>query len=124
GGVSPSTLPQQQLTDLNAELTRVRGVRAEAEAKATQIRAALDAGTALNASEVINSPLIQRLVEQQVALRTQMADLNATLLPQHPRMRALNAQIADLDRQIANEAQKVLQAAESDARLAEARERE
>ncbi len=124
GGEGSSTLPQQQLADLNAELTRVRGVRAEAEAKSAQLRSALGAGTALNVSDVINSPFIQRLLEQQVTLRTQMADLNATLLPGHPRMRALGAQIADLDRQIATEAQKVLQASEADARLAEARERE
>lgn len=123
-GQTPSTLSQQQLSDLNAELTRVRAARADAEAKAAQIRAALDAGTAANLADVLNAPLIQRLVEQQVTLRSEIAQLNATLLPLHPRMRELNAQLTDLDRQIAAETRKVLDAAEGEARLADARERE
>lgn len=124
GGQTPSTLPQQELTDLNAELSRVRGARAEAQAKADQIRAGLTSGAALNQSEVLNSPLIQRLVEQQVALRAQIAQLSATLLPEHPRMRELSAQITDLDRQILREAQKILNGLESEAKLAEGREAE
>lgn len=122
GGQSPATLPQQQLSDLNAELTRVRAARADARVKAEQIRASLNRGTALNQTEVLNSPLIQRLVEQQVALRAQIAELSATLLPGHPRMREVTAQINDLDRQILGEAQKVLNALESESELAAARE--
>ncbi|MCR4281980.1 MAG: Wzz/FepE/Etk N-terminal domain-containing protein [Bauldia sp.] len=124
GGATPATLPQQQLADLNAELTRVRSVRAEAEAKAAQIKNGLKAGSVPNLADVLNSPLIQRLIEQQVALRSEIAQLNATLLPQHPKMRALNAQVADLDRQVAAEANKILQSLESEAQLAAARESE
>lgn len=123
-GSSLSTLSQQQLSDFNAELTRVRAARAAAEAKATQIRAALAAGSAPNLADVLNSPLIQRLIEQQVTLRSEIAQLNATLLPQHPEMRARAAQLADLGRQIAAEMTKVLAAAEGEARLAAAREAE
>jgi succinoglycan biosynthesis transport protein ExoP len=124
GGATPGTLSQQQLSDLNAELTRVRAARAEAEAKAAQIKIGLDAGSVPNVPDVLNSPLIQRLIEQQVALRSQIAQLNATLLPQHPRMRELAAQIADLDRQIAAEADKIVQSLEGEARLAAARQGE
>jgi succinoglycan biosynthesis transport protein ExoP len=124
GGATPSTLPQQQLSDLNAELARVRAGRADAEAKTTQIRAAIKAGTALSQSDVINSPLIQRLVEQQVALRASLAQLSATLLPAHPRVRELRAQVADLDKQVENEAQKVLAGLEAEASLSRSREDE
>jgi Mrp family chromosome partitioning ATPase len=75
-------------------------------------------------SDVLNAPLIQRLVEQQVALSAEIAQLNATLLPQHPRMRALVAQVADLDRQVAGEAAKIVESLEGEARLAAARETE
>jgi succinoglycan biosynthesis transport protein ExoP len=121
GGQAPTTLPEQQLADLNAELTKVRATRADAETKAEQIRAALKNGVTPNLTDVLNSQLIQRLVEQEVALRSQIAQLSATLLPEHPRMKELQAQIADLDAQIAREAKKVLDAAESDANLAQAR---
>jgi exopolysaccharide transport family protein len=124
GSQTPATLPQQQLADLNTELAKVRAARADAEAKAAQIRSAIAAGNAASQVDVLNSPLIQRLVEQQVALRTQMAQLSATLLPGHPKMKEMSAQIADLDRQIAAEGGKILDALEAEAKLAEARETE
>lgn len=123
-GNTPSTLSQQQLSDLNTELTRVRAARADAEAKAAEIKSALASGGVPSLSDVLNAPLIQRLVEQQVALRAEIAQLNATLLPQHPRMRALVAQVADLDRQVAGEAAKIVESLEGEARLAAARETE
>ncbi len=122
GGQDSTTLPEKQLADLNTQLTTVRTERADAEAKAAQIRAALDAGGTPNLPDVLNSPLIQRLLEQQVALKSQMAQLSATLGPQHPQMKELNAQAADLDRQIATEARKILDSVETEAKLAAARE--
>ena len=123
-GNTPSTLSQQQLSDLNTELTRVRAARADAEAKAAEIKSVLASGGVPSLSDVLNAPLIQRLVEQQVALSAEIAQLNATLLPQHPRMRALVAQVADLDRQVAGEAAKIVESLEGEARLAAARETE
>jgi uncharacterized protein involved in exopolysaccharide biosynthesis len=123
-GTSTTTLSQQQLSDLNAELTRVRAARADAEAKAAQIRQALQANNVPNVTDVLNSQLIQNLVAQEVSLRAQIAQLNATLLPQHPKMRELNAQLAGLDDQIGAEARKILESVEGDAKLAQAREAE
>lgn len=117
-----ATLAQQQLTDLNAELGRVRAARTTAQAKADQIRAGLQGGMALTLPDVLASPLIQNLVGQQVALRAQVAQLSATLLPAHPRIKELNAQLADLEGQVRGEAQKILTGVEGEARLAEARE--
>jgi succinoglycan biosynthesis transport protein ExoP len=124
GGQDAATLPEQQLADLNSQLSSVRAERVAAEAKAAQIRAALDAGGTPNVPDVVNSPLIQRLVEQQVALKSQIAQLSATLGPQHPRMKELNAQVADLNGQITAEARKVLDSAEAETKLAAAREDE
>ncbi|MCB1743777.1 MAG: GumC family protein, partial [Gammaproteobacteria bacterium] len=105
GGDTPTTLNQQTLTDLNAERVQLAAAKADAQTKATQIRASLKSGTVPNITEVLNSQLIQRLVEQQVNLRAQIAELSATLLPGHPRMRELNAQLADLNRQVTAEAE-------------------
>ncbi|MEX0852020.1 MAG: exopolysaccharide transport family protein [Bauldia sp.] len=122
GGQTPTTLTEQQLGDLSGELARVHGERVDAETKAAQIRAGIEAGAAPNLTDVINSQLIQRLVEQEVALRSQIAQLSATLLSEHPRMKELNAQVADLDRQIAAEARKILESFEAEAALARSRE--
>ena len=122
GGTSDTTLPQQQLGDLNTELGKARADMADARAKADQIRAALKAGITPNVPEVLNSPLIQRLIEQQVALRAQIAQLSVTLMPQHPRMKELTAQEADFNRQIAAESRKIVDALDAQANLAQARE--
>ncbi|HVZ14559.1 MAG TPA: GumC family protein, partial [Bauldia sp.] len=122
GGSTPTTLSQQQLNDLNTQLSQVTAARTAAEAKAAQIRAALQSNGVPSITDVLNSPLIQNLVEQEVALKSQIAQLSATLLPGHPRMRELNAQVAGLDQQIAAEAQKILDSVESDVSLDKAQE--
>ena len=124
GGATPTTLPQQQLADLATELSKVRAERADAEAKAAQIRAGLASNAVPSLTAVLSSPLIQNLVGQEVALRAQIAQLNATLLPGHPKMKELNAQVADLDQQIVGEARKILESLDAEAKATEAREAE
>ena len=53
---------------------------------------------------MLSSELIQRLRERQVQLKADIADLSTTLLDNHPRIRALRSQLADLDEQIRGEA--------------------
>ncbi|MCX5493642.1 exopolysaccharide transport family protein [Kaistia dalseonensis] len=118
------SLSQQKLTDLNAELARVQAVRAAAEAKAATVRKGLSNDTAFDMPDVLSSPLIQRLLEQQVSLRAQIAQLSATLLPAHPRIRELNAQLADLDAQVKRETGRILKSIEAEAATARASEAE
>ena len=68
-----------------------------------------------------NSELIRRLSEQRVTLRAQLAEQSSTLLPQHPRIKELRAQIADLDQQIRTEGERVVRQLENDAKVAGAR---
>lgn len=118
-----TNLSTQQLSDINAELARARAARAEAEARAELIQNLLDDGGSIEASEeVLNSTLIQRLRERQVALQSQLAELSTTLLPGHPRIRSLNGQLRQLAGQIRDEAGKVLASLNTAARVAAARE--
>lgn len=122
-GQNNSVLATQQLSELSSELSRVRANRASAEATAESVRKALQSGGSLDAlPEVLSSNLIQRLREQQVQLKANLADLSTTLLGNHPRIRALKSQLADLDGQIRAEAEKILQGLVSEARTAKARE--
>ena len=52
-------------------------------------------------------------------LKADIADLSTTLLDNHPRIRALRSQLADLDGQIRGEAQKVLKGLETQAQTAQ-----
>ncbi|RUX27030.1 chain-length determining protein [Mesorhizobium sp. M2A.F.Ca.ET.042.01.1.1] len=122
-GGNNAVLPTQQLAELSSELSRVRASRAAAEASAESVRRALQNGGSLDSvPEVLSSELIQRLRERQVELRANIADLSTTLLDNHPRIRALKSQLADLDGQIRNEAQKIIRGLAAQAQTAKARE--
>lgn len=122
-GSDNAVLATQQLSELSTELSRVRANRAAAEATATSVRAALQNGENLDTlPKIVESPLIQRLRERQVQLRADIADLSTTLLGNHPRIRALNAQLGDMDRQVREEAQNILRSLSNEAQTARARE--
>ena len=103
----------------------MRASRGAAEANADGVRAVLKSGASLDAlPEVLSSTLIQRLRERQVQLKADIADLSTTLLDNHPRIRALRSQLADLDRQIRTEAENVLNALGAEANAAQLREKQ
>ena len=81
----------------------------------------LQSGKPIEASEVLKSELIRRLSEQRVTLRAQLAEQSSTLLDGHPRIKELKAQLADLDRQLREEAGKVSSSLDNDARIAAGR---
>lgn len=119
------TIAAKQLSDISTELSRVRGERADSEARAQQVRTALQNGQAVDAvSDVLDSPVIQRLRESEGNIRAQLADVSTTLLDAHPRMKGLRAQLADVEQQIVGEIRKVLSSLESNARVARLREEE
>lgn len=124
-GQNNSVLSTQQLSELSSELSRVRASRSAAEATAQRVREALKGGGSLDAMpEVLSSGLIQRLRERQIQLRNDIADLSTTLLPNHPRIKALNSQLADLNAQIRAQAEKVLNGLVNEASNADLRERQ
>ena len=117
-GNNNTSLSNQQLGDFNAQLATARAHKADAEAKAKLIRDALKAGTPIEFSDITNSELLRRLSEQHVTLRAQLAEQSSTLLDQHPRIKELRAQIADLERQMRTEADRLARSLENDAKLA------
>src|SRR5215217_4036806 len=117
-GTNNTTLSNQQMGELNTQLNNARALKSDAETRARLIREMLQSGKPIEASEVLNSELIRRLSEQRVTLRAQLAEQSSTLLDGHPRIKELKAQLADLDRQLREEASKISRSLESDARLA------
>jgi len=120
-GTNSTTLSNQQLGELNSQVNNARALKSDAESKARSIREMLQSGRPIEASEVLNSELVRRLSEQRVTLRAQLAEQSSTLLDGHPRIKELKAQIADIDRQIRDEASKISRALENDAKIADAR---
>jgi polysaccharide biosynthesis transport protein len=120
-GTNNTTLSAQQLGELNSQLAAARSQKADAEAKAKFIRDTLKSGKSLESADFLNSELIRRLSEQLATVRGQLAEQSSTLLDNHPRIKELKAQVADLDRQLRTEAERLARALENDARIAGAR---
>src|SRR2546430_33943 len=120
-GPNNTSLSNQQLSELNSQLPIGRSQKADAEAKAKLIRDLLKSGQPIESAEIANSELIRRLAEQGATLRAQLAEQSSTLLGNHPRIKELKAQIADLDGQIRREGEKLVRSLENDARIAGAR---
>jgi uncharacterized protein involved in exopolysaccharide biosynthesis len=117
-GTNNTTLSNQQMGEINTQLNNARALKSDAESKARLIREMLQSGKPIEASEVLNSELVRRLSEQRVTLRAQLAEQSSTLLDGHPRIKELKAQLADLDRQLREEAGKVSRSLDNDARIA------
>ena len=120
-GTNNTTLSNQQMGELNTQLNNARAMKADAEAKAHQIRETLRNGKPIESSEVLNSETMRRPSEQRMTLRAQLAEQSSTLLGNHPRIKELKAQIADLDNQIRDEAAKIARSLENDASVASVR---
>jgi len=117
-GTNNTSLPNQQLTDLNAQIAAARGQQADLQARAQQLRQMIRSGAPIESSDIANSDAMRRLVEQRIALRSQLAEQSTTLLDQHPRIKELKAQIAEVDRQIRSEGERLARQFENDAKLA------
>ena len=117
-----TTFPAQQLNDISAELTRVRGDKANAEARAQAVRNALSSGEASDTlPDIMSSQAIQRLKATESGLQSQISDLQTSLLNNHPRLKSLRAQLADIRTQIRQETQKILTSIENESKVADLR---
>jgi Mrp family chromosome partitioning ATPase/capsule polysaccharide export protein KpsE/RkpR len=122
-GQNNSALATQQLSELSTELSRTRANRAAAEANAESVRIAISSGASLAAfPDVVSSELMQRLRERQLQLRADIADLSTTPVDNHPRIRAMRSQLADLNRQVGAEAENILRSLANTAKAAKLRE--
>ncbi|MFN0218274.1 MAG: GumC family protein [Hyphomicrobium sp.] len=108
-------LNEQQMSEMTGELTRAKAARGEAEARAKGARDMMQAGSADALPDVQKSPLIQNLVQQRVRIERQISELSAALLPAHPRMRQLDAELAGLKRQLNGEIAKLVESLEKEA---------
>jgi polysaccharide biosynthesis transport protein len=120
-GTNNTTINAQHLTDLNTQLSLSRSAQADAQAKAKLLKEMLRANRIGDIPDVANNEVMRKLQEQRVTLRAQLALESRTLLPGHPRIKELEAQLADLDRQGRAAAERVARTLENDARIAGAR---
>jgi polysaccharide biosynthesis transport protein len=117
-----NTLGTQEISELNSQITIAEAASTEANAKAAEIRELLETqGSVEASSEVLASPNIQRLNEQQLAAERRLNELSVTYLPNHPKMQAAQREINDINRRIRREALKIVDGLQGQAKIASAR---
>ena len=118
-----TSLAAQQISELNTELVLSRSARAEAEARLRQVETLLKSSNGVDSvAEVLSSPLIQRLREQEAEVQRKAAELSTEYGELHPRMINIRAEMRDLDGKIAGEVRKIVQNLRNEVSVAQARE--
>ncbi len=118
GNGDTSNISSQQLSELNTQLATARSLQAELTSKARMIREAVRQGRIFEVSDVVNNESVRRLIESRATLKAQIAQEERTLLPQHPRIKELYAQLGGFEEQVRNAAERTSRALENDARAA------
>jgi polysaccharide biosynthesis transport protein len=122
-GIDGNTLISQQISELSAQLIVARTSRAEADAKLGQVRRLVQLqGGAGAAADVLGSPIIQALDEQESTVKRDVAALADEFGDRHPRMISARAALRDIQAKITAEVAKVVQKLENDVGVARARE--
>ena len=121
GGQQQTGLNEQQLAELTAELSRTQSLKSDIDSRLGAARDMMKSGSGDAIPEVQRSPLIQAVVQQRVRLERQISELSVSLLPGHPRMQQLNADLAGLKKQIAAEVVKVVDSLEKESKAASMR---
>lgn len=117
-GANNTSLLDQQLSTITTQITSAQERKNTAQSRAAVIRGLLQRGQPIESvADARNSTVIQQLSQEKARLQGQLAQLSATLLSNHPSVRALNAQIAELNNRINQEGYRVAAALEAEAQV-------
>lgn len=117
-GTGQTSILDQQLSNIATQITSAQERKNSAQSRANLIRGLLESGQPIDGvADVRNSLVIQNLMQSKATLQGELAQRSSTLLANHPTIKALRAQIAAIDAQIATEGRKVADALEAEARV-------
>lgn len=121
GGSASLTLQQQRLSALSSDLVTAEAERSKSEARLAAARELALRGGADTLPEVQQSRIIQDLMAQKIRVERQVNEAEAVLLPAHPRMRQLNADLNGLRRTLDNEIRTIVSSISKEVRLSQLR---
>lgn len=118
-----STIILRQLAELSSQLVLARADIADAEARLRTARDLVRSnGSIDNSADVMASPLIQSLREQETQLRAREGELAPRIGPLHPETQQIKAKLGELRRKMAEEVRRVAEGLDNRARSARLRE--
>jgi succinoglycan biosynthesis transport protein ExoP len=114
-GASGRLVDEQQLTELNNQLTAAQARTAEARARYEQVQRLQGRGADRGATnEAVQSSTVGLLREQYAAVAQREANLAAQLGPQHPYVTEAHAQVRNAQRLVSEEVARVADATHSE----------
>jgi uncharacterized protein involved in exopolysaccharide biosynthesis len=114
-GASGRLVDEQQLTDLNNQLTAAQARTAETRARYEQVQRLQGRGADRGATnEAVQSSTVGLLREQYAAVAQREANLAAQLGPQHPYVTEAHAQVRNAQRLVSEEVARVADATHSE----------
>ncbi|WP_425419574.1 GumC family protein [Oricola indica] len=115
-------LTSQELAGLSTQLTEARATLAERQARYDQIAAFVKGGVSANSiNEISTSPNVAELRSQYTTAVRTVANLEAELLPQHPRLIGARSEVRRLEGLLQAEAQDAADAAKVELGIARVR---
>lgn len=117
-GQSNNSLLGQQLSEISRQVSAATERKNAAATRSRLIQDLLKKGQPLESvPDVRESPIVQRMLEQKANFQASRAQSAATLLDNHPTIQALDAQISDINAQIAAEGRRIAQALATQAEI-------
>src|SRR5262249_50209984 len=86
-GSNNTSLPSQQLTEINSQIAVARGQKADLEARARQLRDLITSGKPIDSADIANSDTMRRLIDQRIAVRAHAAQRPPARRDLQPRLR-------------------------------------
>lgn len=119
---SNSTVTQEELSGLNAQVAEAKAQEAAAQARLNTARAQLSAGgSGEELGEALDSPVVSQLRAQRAQIGREVASLRARYGPRHPELRRAEQALQDTDEQINAEVKRILANVTIQANVAEQR---
>ena len=102
-----TTIVQQQLSALNLQLITAQADLAQQEAKYNQVMAMKQSGRSADVSQVVSSPLISQLRQQEVEILREESEFSTKYGPLHPKILDLESQKQNLAAKIDEEVRRL-----------------
>lgn len=113
----------QKLQELVSEVVRAESRRQETEIRYNQILSVIDSPELLaTVPDIMNNLVIQRLRDDELRIKKDISELSEKYGPKHPHMIKAKSELATLQKNLIEEARKMLNAAKTENEIAMSRE--
>lgn len=104
-----SSLTEQQISDINAQLIVQRAEASESSARLNSVRAQISRGASADSiGEVLSSTVVRDLRREQAQIAGRKAELSTRYGELHPEISKVGQELADIDRQLKQEIDRIV----------------